>query len=67
MKVSKLRDMTEEELLAEVAGLKEAVFKLRVQKAIGQLEKPHKLGDNRRDLARAYTVLGEKRAAKESK
>lgn len=62
MKPGQFRDMTVEELQREAAQLEQALFKLRLQKAIGQLEKPHKLRETRRDLARALTILRQKSA-----
>ena len=67
MKASQLRDMSIEELKKEVLELKKALFNLRLQKAIGQLEKPHKLGETRKDLARALTVLRERERAEAAK
>ncbi len=63
MKVQQLRDMTVEELRGEVLELKRALFNLRLQKAIGQLEKPSKLREAKRDVARALTVLQERETA----
>lgn len=63
MKVSQLRDMSNDDLRNEVAGLQRALFNLRVQHATGQLEKPSKLGSTKRDLARALTVLRERENA----
>lgn len=57
MKASKMHDMTTDELLREVGDLRRSLFNLRLQQATGQLEKPHKLGETRRDLARAQTIL----------
>jgi large subunit ribosomal protein L29 len=57
MKASKLRDMTTDELQRETEQLRKSLFNLRLQQATGQLEKPHKLGEARRDLARAKTIL----------
>ena len=57
MKAQQLRDMTVDELRREIAELKRALFNLRLQKAIGQLEKPSKLRDTKRDVARAATIL----------
>ncbi|MDH3284197.1 MAG: 50S ribosomal protein L29 [Acidobacteriota bacterium] len=65
MKVQQLRDMTEDELRSEVQELKRALFNLRLQKAIGQLEKPNKLRETKRSIARALTVL-EERASSDS-
>ncbi len=65
MKATKLRDMSPEELGNEVMSLRRALFNLRVQAATGQLEKPHKLKQTKRDLARALTILGEHEAAEQ--
>ena len=60
MKMTKLRDMGVDDLLREEKSLRQALFNLRVQHAIGQLEKPHKLSATRKDLARTLTVLRER-------
>jgi large subunit ribosomal protein L29 len=60
MKTQQLRDMTDDDLRKELVDLKRALFNLRLQKAIGQLEKPHKLRDTKRDIARASTILRER-------
>lgn len=60
IKASKLREMTVEELQNESNALSEQLFKLRFQKATGQLENVSKMGDVRRDLARVKTVITEK-------
>ncbi len=57
MKTTKLRDMTVDDLLREEKSLRQALFNLRVQHAIGQLEKPHRLRQARRDLAQILTTL----------
>ena len=66
MKTRQLHDMTEDELKRESRELRRALFNLRLSQAMGQLEKPHKLGATRRDLARVLTVLRE-RATKSAK
>ena len=65
MKTSKLRDMTDEELSKELGDLRRSLFNLRVQKATGQLEKSHKLGETSRDIARVMTIIGERASAAE--
>ena len=57
--------MTTDELLREVEQLRRSLFNLRLQQATGQLEKPHKLGEARRDLARANTILRQREQASE--
>ncbi len=60
MKVQELRDKSVDELNAEVQKTLAAQFKLRVQKATGQLAQTHLLKQTRRDIARLKTVLSEK-------
>ncbi|MGH9341136.1 MAG: 50S ribosomal protein L29 [Acidobacteriota bacterium] len=60
MKASEIRDRSVEELENEAEALSEQLFKLRFQKATGQLEKVTKMRQVRKDLARVYTVLTEK-------
>ncbi len=64
MKAKQLRDMSDEDLQREAGELRRALFNLRLQKAIGQLEKPHKLGATRRDLARTLTILRQRELKK---
>jgi large subunit ribosomal protein L29 len=61
MKASQFRDQTVEELHERERELSEQLFALRLQKVTGQLEKPARVRDVRRDLARVMTVLREKR------
>lgn len=62
IKATTLRDLTVEELRVKEREMAEQLFNLRLQKAIGQLEKPSRLGEIRRDMARVLTVINEKRA-----
>jgi len=64
MKASKFREMSVEELDNESVALSEQLFKLRFQKATGQLDNVSKFRGVRKDLARVKTVLVEKRAKK---
>ena len=59
MKISKVREMAPEELRNEARELREQLFRLRFQKATGQLEDAHKIRQIRKDLARVKTVLTE--------
>ena len=62
MKASELRDKSAEELGQQLLTLREEQFKLRMQKATGQLGQTHLLRENRRDIARVKTVLHSKKA-----
>jgi large subunit ribosomal protein L29 len=63
MKVGEIRELTTDELQLRVKDLDDQLFKLRIQKSMGQLEAPGKVRGVRRDLARIKTVLREKQKA----
>jgi len=63
MKASKIREQSVEELHVEEAKLKEQIFRLRFQFAIGQVENPMRIRLARRDLARVQTILSERQRA----
>lgn len=60
MKAAKIMEMSVEELKAEERSLSEELFRLRFQRATGQLEKSSKIGAVRKDIARVKTVISEK-------
>ena len=60
MKVTEFRDLGVDELRQREKDLDDQVFRLRIQKSMGQLEAAHKLKSLRRDLARVKTALREK-------
>ena len=60
MKASELKDKSAEELNEQLLSLREEQFKLRMQKATGQLVQTHLLQENQRDIARVKTVLTQK-------
>jgi large subunit ribosomal protein L29 len=60
MKASQLRDQTIEELNDRERDLSEQLFALRLQKVTGQLEKPARVRQVRKDLARVLTILHER-------
>jgi large subunit ribosomal protein L29 len=60
MKVAEVRDLDVDELRQRVKDLDDQLFRLRIQKSMGQLEAAHKLKSLRRDMARVKTVLREK-------
>jgi large subunit ribosomal protein L29 len=61
MKASELRDKTVGDLQQREKELAEQLFALRLQNATRRLEKPSKIRETRRELARVLTVLREKR------
>ncbi len=62
MKVAEIRELTVDDLRAREKDLDDQLFRLRIQKSMGQLEAPAKLRDVRKDLARIKTILKEKTA-----
>ena len=60
MKAVELRDMDVEALRAKTQEIDDQLFRMRIQKSMGQLEAPAKVRGVRRDRARIKTVLREK-------
>jgi large subunit ribosomal protein L29 len=60
MKATEIRDLNSEEIQGKITDLKEALFNLRFQHEIGQLENPKKIGETKKDIARLKTILNEK-------
>jgi len=57
MKISEIRDKTKVELAAQGRELRMELFNLKLQKASSQLEKPIRLRELRRDIARIETQV----------
>ena len=64
MKARELRDLSEEELRSKEEEVKDQLFKLKFQHALGQLENAMKLNNLKRDVARIKTILREKSEGK---
>ena len=60
MKVAEIRELAVDDLRAREKDLGDQLFRLRIQKSMGQLETPVKLRLVRRDLAKIKTVLRER-------
>jgi large subunit ribosomal protein L29 len=60
MKVGEIRELSVDVLREREKELDDQLFRLRIQKSMGQLEAPAKVRDVRRDLARVKTILREK-------
>ena len=63
MKVAEIRELAVDDLRQREKEMDDQLFRLRIQKSMGQLEAAHKLKALRRDLARVKTVLREKASA----
>jgi len=65
MKAEDIRALSQGEREQKLTELKQALFNLRFQQGIGQLENPCKIKETQKDIARIYTIDAE--AAREPK
>jgi large subunit ribosomal protein L29 len=59
-KAADLRAKTEDQLGEQLGNLKREAFNLRFQAATSQLEKPSRVKEVRKDIARIKTLQGER-------
>ena len=62
MKAEKVRELSVADLKGRQKELQEQLFRLRLQKSIGQLDDGLKIRQTRREIARVLTILREKAA-----
>lgn len=60
MDVKEIRGMERQELVDRTRQLKQELFHLRCQLAMGRIENPIRIRQTKRDVARVKTVLREK-------
>ena len=63
MKAAKWRDLSDDEMQQRARELSEEIFTLRFQLSMGVAKNPARLGQARKDLARAKTILAEREHA----
>jgi large subunit ribosomal protein L29 len=63
MKAAKWREFSEDELQQKARELTEEIFNLRFQLSMGVAKNPSRLSQAKKDLARATTVLRERKGA----
>jgi large subunit ribosomal protein L29 len=61
MKIAEARNLTDSELVTKKKEARQEYFNLRLQQTTGALEKPSRLGELRKDVAKFETVLSERR------
>ena len=61
MKIAEVRNFTDSELVAKKKDARQEYFNLRLQQQTGALEKPSRLNELRKDVAKLETVLSERR------
>ncbi len=60
VKNNEIRNLSNEEILAKIEEYKEELFNLRLSQATGNLEKPSRIRELRKLVARMKTVLRER-------
>ena len=60
MKATELKEKSVEELNVTLLELLQEQFKLRMEKATGQMAETHKVREVRRDIARVKTIINQK-------
>ena len=59
-RIAEFKDLSADDLRTKEKELDDRLFRLRIQKSMGQLEAPLKVRTVRRDLARVKTLLRQK-------
>ena len=61
MKIKEIREQSSDELGSRKRDLRQESFNLRLQQQSGQMEKPSRVNDIRKEVARIETTLSERR------
>jgi large subunit ribosomal protein L29 len=61
VKTQDLLNLSKDELLLKEKALYDELAKLNIQRYTGSVEKPHKFGLIRQDIARIRTILNQKK------
>ena len=62
-KIAEARNLSDEELSAEIVTAKQKLFNLRLEQSTGRLEKPHEFRHTKRWIAQLLTVQTERSKA----
>ena len=60
MDAKKIRDLSTEEIIKKIEENKEELFNLRFAQATGNLEKPSRINELRKEVARMKTIIRER-------
>lgn len=60
MKVNELRKLSDKDINEKIVASKKELFELRLKQSTGNLEKPSKIRELRKDVARMKTILNER-------
>lgn len=64
MDAKKIRDLSTEEIIKRIEDNKEELFNLRFAQATGNLEKPSRISELRKEIARMKTIIRERELQK---
>ena len=62
MKASEIREKSQQELTTTLEELLKEQFNLRMQRGTGQLAKPSRMREVRKDIARVKTLMNEQKS-----
>lgn len=62
VKARDIRQQSAEELVQKVAALRKELFELTQKREVGQLDRPHRMRQIRREIAQIMTVKNEKKS-----
>ncbi len=65
MKAQDIRKLSKKQIEKKIAELKEELFNLKFQAALGNIEKPARMHEVKKDIARLKTILTEESYAAE--
>ena len=60
LKIKELRELSNKELEGKIIEAKKELFTLRMKQSTGTLEKPSKMNELRKDVARMKTIIRER-------
>ena len=61
LKPVQIREMSDDELRQKIDLLGQELYQLRTQARSGRIDKPHKISQTRKELARVLTILNERK------
>ena len=64
MDAKKIRDLSTEEIIKKIEENKEELFNLRFAQGTGNLEKPSRINELRKEVARMKTIIRERELQK---
>ena len=62
VKAKDIRQQSADELTQKVAALRKELFELTQKREVGQLDRPHRMRQIRREIAQIMTVRNEKKS-----